>query len=234
MLRINSINSTIKSQNNKNGITLKKSDSTIKNDVVHFGADVQARTIFVDKQVRAIANQYLTQYSNVLGRKFQRKILTPWIEFLGNHGVYVEGGIQPLRVSTNRDGLGDYLLKSGYSAGLCDENGTSIIYKVGSDYQGLTEPITGVTYGDATLNLLAKLVDGSVELNDGSDAFLPNPLKHVEISRELVTPVLTAKCAVDHFKHIWSLTETDTRSLKVKRLQKALKVLMPEGGFIEA
>lgn len=231
MLIVSNFNPIIKKSGN-NEVKVNNSKQVIlqsKPDTVSFKANNEITKLF-DKQVNSITKAFLKEYSDIFGVNFQEKFLDPWAGFLYQHESFLQYSTEPFRISTNLMHLSDYRVENGVAATLVDKKDRSIIYNTGK-FIGFNEPITGVTINEAIVQLLKDLAEGKLVLNDGSDRFSPNPLKGVEIPKKLKNNAVRVSKLLADFRVGWELTRIDTEDLKVKRLQKALKTLMPEDDY---
>lgn len=214
---------------NWRGVNVLKVDNLIyqSNKTMISFKSAGSKALEMDKCVSELEDVYLHQFSDIFGKNFVKKFLTPWESFLSKYGVKITCSKDSLIIPANDFIMKDRRVENAVAVELVDKNNHNIIYNP-SGWQGIREPIKGATSNDATVNLLYCLIHNKMKMNDNSIGF-PNPLQRVEVPEKLKQITDEVAMVLNGFKANWNFSVDDTSDKGGKFLKQVLIRLMPEG-----
>lgn len=201
---------------NPNKSNLRKSHFQSKADSVHFTSlvpEATKATEEADAQVAELTQKYLKEHSDIFGPNFEEKFLKPVNEFLNQHGISIKHKpIDYLEVETRF--LIEEKVNNASHSHLVDRNGLATHL----------DAVLAVTANAATTRIFDKLINDEISFFNGK-----NPFKGKKFPEELVAMSNRVNDELGNFLDKWTwINYGDEDDKKVKSLQEAFKILMPE------
>ncbi len=223
MLLVSNFNPAVKISDNRNIRTNNSRRKFYKSQptVVSFKSTQAELTSQAEEAIGKITQDFLIEYSGIFGKNFKKVFLNPWEKFLKKKGVSIKLEPSEWETRTHIICLNYGSVENGYNAQLVNSEGKRI-------HSWGVDKICGATKNHAKVNLIKEFVNGELDMYDNTNKYFPNPLKNIRILDELKEIAKKVNDALIEFQWEWVRTPHDRDDLKVKRLQRAFKKLMPE------
>lgn len=208
----------------------KQSSLQPKADSVHFTSRVSQATKEADKEVAELTQEFLTKYSDVLGENFHKNFLEPVTQFLQKYGVSIKHeNVGDAEIRVHSIALNGGIVHNTQGATLVNKDNHIIhnIFKIKYG-MGYNEPIKGLTKNSSSVTLFNKFIKGELRMYDNINENFPNPMENAVSPENLKETTEKLGAVIASFRRYWVDTRHDDDNLKAQRLQKALKILMPE------
>lgn len=192
------------------------------NDSVSFKA-IGPEPITTDpKKINELISYVSERYSNVLGKNFDKKFLTPVNEFLKKHEVFaLTRTTLPLNIGPRKTIVPMAQVDHGYQIWLFDKSRNLITQPIErSENNG----VAGITRNSSKLDMFSKLVNGELQFHKPEHS-----IAKAEIPEELKETTNKLTEAMKILRQDWYYTKEDDIKAKGNLLKDALNTVMPEG-----